>query len=412
MQQEGYQQLSDDANETLEQTLNAVESNAEKQEEVVNLMLEQLKTNYRDAYGEIQEIIGETGTVISTDATNTINQISTAIKTVLSEAEINIGATFDTIANKIAQTINTAQIQVNNAATKKTEQNIKSTNAVTAINNAKNTATGKANTAAIATNTKKVESTKSAKDAVKATTPKPATQPAKKTTTTTTTQQKKGEKKEEEPTLTGPVSGIKATLKKGNQNSNVKKLQKALNKLGYKASNGKKLQVDGVFGPLTVSSLKKFQKAMKVTASGKLDLATKKAFAKKGYKMGTLGTLEDELNFTHEGEIIRRSDGAILRQLPAGTQVIPKAQSENLMKWADISPDFLKQSLGSVQPINNVGVTNHYDSLITVNGNVDSNVMDRLEDLGKQLLNNRNFKNGTISMVTKEFQREWGKTGK
>ena len=407
MQQEGYQQLSDDANETLEQTLNAVESNAEKQEEVVNLMLENLKTNYRTAYGEIKEIIGETGTAISDDATNTINQISTAIKTVLSEAEINIGATFDTIANKIAQTINTAQIQVNNAATKKTEQNIKSTNAVTAINNAKNTATGKANTAAINANTKKVEATKSATQAVKDATPKVTAQPAK-----TTTQQKQQEKKEEEPALTGPVSGIKETLKKGSQGSKVKKLQKALNKLGYKDKNGKKLQVDGVMGVLTISSLKKFQKAMGITKSGKLDLATKKAFAQKGYRMGTLGTLEDELNFTHEGEIIRRSDGAILRQLPAGTQVIPRAQSENLMKWADISPDFLKQTLGSVQPINNVGVTNHYDSLITVNGNVDSNVMDRLEDLGKQLLNNRNFKNGTINLVTKEFQREWGKAGK
>ena len=406
MQQEGYQQLSDDANETLEQTLNAVESNSVKQEEVVNLMLERVKGNYKTAYDEIKGIISETGTAISEDANGTINQISTAIKTVLSEAEINIGATFDTIANKIAQTINTAQIQVNNAATKKTEQNIKSTNAVTAINNAKNTATGKANTAAINANTKKVEATKSATQAVKDATPKVTAQPAK-----TNTQQKQQEKKEEEPALTGPVSGIKETLKKGARGKNVKQLQKALNKLGFKDKNGKKLKVDGVFGPLTLSSLKKFQKAMGVTKSGKLDLATKQAFAKKGYKMGTLGTLDDELNFTHEGEIIRRSDGAILRQLPAGTQVIPKAQSENLMKWADISPNSLR-SLGDIQPVSNVGVTNHYDALINIQGNVDSSVMDRLEDVAHQLLNNRAFKTGTINMVTKEFQREWGKAGK
>ena len=53
-----------------------------------------------------------------------------------------------------------------------------------------------------------------------------------------------------------------------------------------------------------------------------------------GYARGTLGTRKDELNWTHSGEIIRRSDGAILRQLPQGTQVVPKLESENLMKWA------------------------------------------------------------------------------
>lgn len=165
-------------------------------------------------------------------------------------------------------------------------------------------------------------------------------------------------------------------------------------------------------GSLTISSLKKFQKAMGVKQTGKLDDATKKAFAKKGYAKGTLRTLEDELNFTHEGEIIRRSDGAILRQLPQGTQVIPKEQSQNLLKWADMTPDFLKNKLEDISTANmSVGVTNHYDSLITINGNVDENVMDRLEDLAKQLLNNRNFKNGTVQMISKEFGREMRKMG-
>lgn len=69
MQQEGYDKLSSDANEALEDTLNALEANANKQEEVVNMMLERLKTNYGDAYAEIQDIISHTGTVVS-DTTN------------------------------------------------------------------------------------------------------------------------------------------------------------------------------------------------------------------------------------------------------------------------------------------------------------------------------------------------------
>lgn len=35
-----------------------------------------------------------------------------------------------------------------------------------------------------------------------------------------------------------------------------------------------------------------------------------------GYAKGTLGVKEDELNWTHDGELIRTRDGAILRQLP------------------------------------------------------------------------------------------------
>ena len=391
MQQEGYDKLSSDANEALEDTLNALEANANKQEKVVNMMLERLKTNYGDAYTEIQDIISHTGTVVSDAANQSVEQIKNAIDTVLEHAKIKISEAFSTIADSISRSINTSAINVNSASTQTAENTLKNTDTQQTIQNAKNSTTP------ITTSAPNI---KSAQDAVAEEATTTTTQEKAKTTTTAST------------ALTGPVSGIKRTLKNGSQGSNVKKLQKALNSLGYKASNGKKLQVDGVMGSLTVSSLKKFQKAMGVKKTGKLDDATKKAFAKKGYAKGTLRTLEDELNFTHEGEIIRRSDGAILRQLPQGTQVIPKEQSQNLLKWADMTPDFLKNKLEDIPASNmSVGVTNHYDSLITINGNVDENVMDRLEDLAKQLLNNRNFKNGTVQMISKEFGREMRKMG-
>lgn len=37
-----------------------------------------------------------------------------------------------------------------------------------------------------------------------------------------------------------------------------------------------------------------------------------------GYSKGTEGIKTDEINWTHNGELIRK-DGAILRQLPSGT---------------------------------------------------------------------------------------------
>lgn len=303
---------------------------------------------------------------------------------------------------------------MNSASTQTAENILKNTDTQQTIENAKNSTTPITISAPNIKNAQDAVAEEEARRAAEEAARKAAeaAAAAAKKTTTTTTQVKAKTTTTASTDLTGPVSGIKGTLKSGSQGSNVKKLQKALNSLGYKASNGKKLSVDGVMGSLTISSLKKFQKAIGVKQTGKLDDATKKAFAKKGYAKGTLRTLEDELNFTHEGEIIRRSDGAILRQLPQGTQVIPKEQSQNLLKWADMTPDFLKNKLEDIPASNmSVGVTNHYDSLITINGNVDENVMDRLEDLAKQLLNNRNFKNGTVQMISKEFGREMRKMG-
>ena len=149
---------------------------------------------------------------------------------------------------------------------------------------------------------------------------------------------------------------------------------------------------------------------------GSGDLGWVKLSQLKGYRTGTLGTKKNELNWTHEGEIIRTSDGGMLRQLSAGTQVIPKELSANLMKWGEYDPAKLFSGNGSsvnaavVQPVS-MGVTNHYDALIKVEGNVDADVMSRMEDLGKMLLNDRNFKAGTVNLITKEFTREYRKTG-
>lgn len=438
MQQEGYNKLSSDANDALDEALHAIEANADKQEEVVNMMLERLKGNYGSAYTEIENIISHTGTVISDTTNSSVDLINNAIETVVENAKVNIGGAFDTIADSITKAINTAVISVNSTSTKNAELTLSTTDTAATIDAAKKSTTPEKSpvatnlvgavtavknvetAAAEAAKKKAAEEAAKKKAAAEAAKKKAAEEAAKKKAAaaaaakkkTTTTAKTATTAKTTTTALNGVVSGIKSTLRKGSRGSDVSKLQTALNKLGYKDNSNRKLAVDGIMGDNTVAALKKFQKAMKVSQTGQLDTATKTAFKKKGYAKGTLGTLSNELNFTHEGEIIRRSDGAILRQLPQGTQVIPRAQSENLLKWADMTPDFLKNAIENIQPANmSMGVTNHYDSLITINGNVDENVMDRLEDLAKQLLNNRNFKNGTVQMISKEFGRELRKIG-
>ena len=110
-------------------------------------------------------------------------------------------------------------------------------------------------------------------------------------------------------------------------------------KYGYNINNGVISELAQVFGV-------KLANASKPTTAEMNKIL--KLMKEAGYARGTLSTRKDELNWTHEGEIIRRSDGAILRQLPQGTQVVPKLASENLMRWAQINPT---QWMGEMQKV-------------------------------------------------------------
>jgi TP901 family phage tail tape measure protein len=77
------------------------------------------------------------------------------------------------------------------------------------------------------------------------------------------------------------VSAVGGTLKKGSRGEDVKKLQRALNALGYNAGS-----VDGVFGSNTYNAVKAFQKAMGISADGIVGKNTKAKFKTKGYKDG------------------------------------------------------------------------------------------------------------------------------
>lgn len=121
----------------------------------------------------------------------------------------------------------------------------------------------------------------------------------------------------------------------------------------------------------------------------------------KGYKKGTKSVPKDGFSWTQEGSggkskpelIVRKKDGAIFTDVHRGDAIIPNNLTENLFEWGALSP---KQMLGDmmVKPvmpmINNkpeLNVVNNYDSLIRVDGNVDNNVLTELKRYEKEFLN-------------------------
>ena len=77
MQSQGYDKLSSDLKETLENTEYEINHNADKQLEIINSMLDKAVSSYQEAYGKINSIIKNTGWVGSTDFNNTQSDLGT-----------------------------------------------------------------------------------------------------------------------------------------------------------------------------------------------------------------------------------------------------------------------------------------------------------------------------------------------
>jgi hypothetical protein len=149
-----------------------------------------------------------------------------------------------------------------------------------------------------------------------------------------------------------------------------------------------------------------------------------------GWASGTKKVRKDQTAWTQEEGaelIVRPSDGAILTPLKANDAVIPANFTDNLFKWGAINPDSFAvnpfmgkwgdttggSNSNDVLSNNtaNQNIDMHFDSLIRVDGNVDADVADRLEDLVKGLTKNKEFQQNVINFVTKDFVRESRKQG-
>jgi translation initiation factor 2 alpha subunit (eIF-2alpha) len=75
MQQQGYDKLAQDAQKTLDDTLRAVEQNADKQKQIVSLMLDELTDNYQQAYNGITDIVQKSGITWNEQTTSAIDAL-------------------------------------------------------------------------------------------------------------------------------------------------------------------------------------------------------------------------------------------------------------------------------------------------------------------------------------------------
>ena len=77
VRQQGYDSLSEDLTDAMNESLDAVKYNASEQERVISEMLNHVVNNYADAYNKINQIIANTGFTPSSDFQQNINNLGT-----------------------------------------------------------------------------------------------------------------------------------------------------------------------------------------------------------------------------------------------------------------------------------------------------------------------------------------------
>ncbi len=150
----------------------------------------------------------------------------------------------------------------------------------------------------------------------------------------------------------GMVSGISAVLRQGSTGADVKKLQQALNDLGFNAGT-----VDGKFGPNTKQAVVRFQSSSKyggaISADGIVGPNTKKKFKTAGYAGGTQSLAKSGLiNIDELGEeLVLRAKNGRLTYMEKGSGIIPADLTSNLMEWGELDPqDMLDRNRPAITP--------------------------------------------------------------
>lgn len=109
VRQAGYDGLSEDLDQALEDSLNSVKYNADEQERVISEMLNNVVNNYKDAYGKINQIIANTGIVPSDQFQQVIDNLGSQSG---AESQVNDSNTIAPDYNPSDFThVNTGQIQ-------------------------------------------------------------------------------------------------------------------------------------------------------------------------------------------------------------------------------------------------------------------------------------------------------------
>ena len=109
VRQTGYENLSSDLEDAMNESIDAVKYNADEQERVISEMLNNVVNNYKDAYGQINQIISSTGIVPSDQFQQVIDNLGSQSG---AESQVNDSNTIAPDYNPSDFTnVNTGQIQ-------------------------------------------------------------------------------------------------------------------------------------------------------------------------------------------------------------------------------------------------------------------------------------------------------------
>lgn len=418
MQEQGYDSMSDQLNQIVEDTEYEITHNAEKQQEVIQNMLNNVVNMYKSAYGQINSIIANTGWVGSSDFNRNQQQLSSsngaqtqtnnalknqssvkpsgsATSTVTSP--INNNSSYNSkVESEIMKAPNTSNRLVAELKLSPTSVSLeegKSTKITATIrpNDAKNkTLSWKSSNESVAT--------------VSGGTIKAISPGSCQITATTTdgsgisaavgisvTKKPDPPKPNPEPapsTPTGgdgvPKIGDAVTYVSGRYYYSSDGLSPSGNQmLGKTVYIGHINNASWATKPYAIYRDKNFSRPLGWVSLDQLS----------GYAKGTKSVPYEQIaEVNEEGrELIVTSDGRVLRRLQPGDGVIPNNITENLLKMGENPAKFVQDAITQVQaPVVNkissgdMNVTNHYDSLLTVNGNVDKEALPELKEILKK----------------------------
>lgn len=395
------------------------------------MMLDKLKTNYSDAYTSIQSIISSTGTVIGDVANSSINQLRTTADNIIALARAMQQFQFQ--ASATAMSINTAPIVTSDNQTQQIEKEIRSNNTDQKIADAKanTTPSGVAKTPDVKSADQAVADAEKKRKEEEERKKKEAAEKAAKEAAAKAAAEKAAKEAAEKAAAEAKAKADAEAAKKKRTTKQKYGVALAIWNGGYGWGTGdtrkKRLKQKG-FNPTEIQKIVNQMGKDGYVYSGAwvgkyYGIKSLSPYAYNKFKKGTKHVGADQLAWTNENWqkdgselIISKRDGAILTPLKAGDSVIPANLVDNLFKWGAIDPSMLQDKFVSKLPNFSSMSTNMQtpvtiESIITVNGNVDENVMPQLEELGKQLANNLNFQRDMTKVISHNLYKDAKKQG-
>lgn len=458
MQSQGFDKLSSDLQDSLDNTEYEISHNADKQLEIINSMLDKAVSSYQEAYGKINSIIKNTGWVGSTDFNNTQSDLGTetGVKNQNSNASqsqssanknpsstasgtktdpINSNSKVNSdLADQLVKPEDTtnrkvAELKVSPTSTTLEEGKSTSITATIRPNDAANkTLAWKSSNESIATVFNgTVKAKKPGSCTITATTTDGSGLSAKVSIKVNAKPKPPKPQPKPQPAKTGgdriPRVGDVVTFTGSYYNDSW-------------GMSPKGSRFSGQPGAVVIDSYtaREYGGNGRTTGDFKIhiksahdpnysDLGWVRLSQISGYEKGTDRIHGDQLVWTNENKdtkhhgvselIYRKKDGAVLTPVQDGDSILPADFVSNLAALSAIDPKEFGMNVSTTpnlvqtnipQNISNVGnvtVTNHYDALLNVEGNVDRGALPGLQKILEK----------SYTYTTKKLADEYGKLG-